>query len=89
MSFRPDRFFEGFSSYLRDQRAGTLAFLAATASFEHWLQFEAGGWLHEHREEVGLGSEHWSIALELRKGDAWLVNGHDSPHVGIEFKLIP
>jgi hypothetical protein len=88
MSFSSVAFFDGFTRYLREERAKALQFLAVTASFEHWIQFEAGAWINENRAAVGLDSEHWWIALELRKGDTWLVNRVEPPSIGIEFKGI-
>jgi hypothetical protein len=88
MSFRHTAFFNGFSRYLREERADTLRFLAVTASFEHWIQFEAGAWMDANRTAVGLNAETWSIALEQGKGDILLGNDQGFPNVSIEFKCI-
>jgi len=86
MDFRPAVFFDGFTRYLQEQRANVLQFLAATASFESWIQFEAGAWIHEHREMLGLSAHECTINLELKKTDLWLHDKGDSSNITIEFK---
>jgi hypothetical protein len=88
MGFEPTAFFEGFSRYMQEDRAGAVRFLAETASFEHWAQFECGAWLNEHRHCLGLNVDDWKIALEWSKGDTWLVDRRTSRSIGIEFKCI-
>jgi len=78
MCFCPGDFFDGFTRYLRNERASTLQFLAVTASFEHWIQFEAGASINENRAALGLDNALWSIGLEQNKTDTWLVNNQDS-----------
>jgi hypothetical protein len=46
MCFCPGDFFDEYTRYLRNERASTLQFLAVTASFEHWIQFEARAWIN-------------------------------------------
>ena len=75
--FNPTVFFDGFTSYLQNQRAGAVRYACVCSSPEHWFQIEAMCWLNSNREKVGLAGgdflvPDWEVLFEKRKVDLWL-----------------
>ncbi|QDU93717.1 hypothetical protein Pla8534_14980 [Lignipirellula cremea] len=98
MSFNTDAFFQGFTTYLRNQRSDTVRYACVAASPEHWFQVEAISWLHSNRTAVGIdGGEpstpDWDVLFEKRKVDIWLqqVAGADEQRgeVVTNFRALP